>query len=99
MEKKNIRWEIGKVVAQSGIGKVKNKRLTGYLSRKKSLKPSDAVSKFSELSKIVAQRSFHHDEVLLQRVIKRARVCIVFCLFVSSLNIFCYKKNIHFITT
>ena len=74
MEKRNIRWEIGKVTAQAGIGKVKNKRLTGYLSRKKSLKPAAAARKLTELSKIAAQRSYHYDEVLLLRQLKKAKV-------------------------
>lgn len=74
MEKKNIRWEVSKVIARSGIAELKNKRLKGYTTRKKRLKPVAAARKLSELSKVVAQRSFHHDEVLLMRALKKARV-------------------------
>ena len=75
MEKKNIRWEIGKVATQSGIVKVKNKRLKGYMSRKQSLRPVIAAAKLGTLSKIAAQRNYLYDEVLLTRALRKAKVC------------------------
>ncbi|KAH7818957.1 uncharacterized protein MONOS_4415 [Monocercomonoides exilis] len=73
----NLRWEISKLQALSGIAEPKSKRLLSVAKKKKSISRENATKKLSELSHLAAKRSFYHDEVNLKRFLRDSKTLVI----------------------